>query len=413
MEYTEVREAEAKVADALEAEVVTQRESLLLIASENFATPAVMEAQGSVVTNRNALGYPNERLYPASENIDAIEQVAIDYAKELWGAEHANVQPHSGSLANFAVYLSVLEPGDRILSLDPLDGGHITHGSDLHVSGDLYETDHYRVDPETERIDYEYLRELAEEVNPDLIISGYSAYPRAVDWERIQDVADDTSAYHLADIAHLSGLIAADQLTSPVGIADFATGSTYKTIRSGRGGFILCDDEYADAVDRAVFPGSQGGATMPTIAGKAVGFAEALTSEFEEYASGLVENARALSDALIDQDIHVVSSGTDTHIVLVDLRDSHPELSGEAAESTLADAGIIVTKATVPGEDRPQKASGLRIGTSPLTARGFSPDGFAVVGDLIRRILDAPNDEQITSKAREEITRLCERYPLY
>ncbi|GAA0234495.1 serine hydroxymethyltransferase [Haladaptatus pallidirubidus] len=403
-----IRAVSEDLADALDAEETTQRNGLLMIASENHVSPAVMAAQGSVLTNRNALGYPDDRLYPASQDIDTVEQLAIDYAKELWGADHVNVQPHSGSLANLAVYLAVLEPNDRILALDPIDGGHITHGDTRHISGKQHETEFYHANPETGRVDYDDLQTRAEEFDPDLIISGYSAYPREVNWERVQAAADAVDAYHLADIAHLSGLIAADQLASPVGIADFATGSTYKTIRAGRGGVILCDEMYADAIDAAVFPGSQGGAAMPMIAGKAAGFAEALTPEFDSYAEQLVTNARTLAQTLAERGIHVVSGGTDTHIVLIDLRQSHPDLTGSEAEAKLEAAGIYVTKATVPGETRPNEASGIRIGTPALTSRGFEEEEMKKVAELINHVL---NDDDLEN-VQTEIAVLCEENPL-
>lgn len=409
MDHDTVRAASDDLADTLDAEVATQRDGLLMIASENHVSRAVMAAQGTALTNRNALGYPDDRLYPASGNIDQVEQIAIDHARELWDADHANVQPHSGSLANLAVYLAVLDPGNTILALHPRDGGHITHGHAAHVSGDLYETAFYRADPDTGRVDYDGLHERAAAVEPDLVVSGYSAYPREVDFERVQAAADAVDAYHLADIAHLSGLIAADQLASPVGVADFATGSTYKTIRAGRGGFVLCDAEHADAIDDAVFPGLQGGAAMPMIAGKAAGFAEAQTPAFGEYAAALVANARALADRLQERGVHVVTGGTDTHIVLVDLRDSHPDLTGATAETALEAAGIYVTKATIPGETRPDETSGLRLGTPPLTSRGFDEADMETVGDLIGRILDGDDPDAV----REDVEALAATRPLY
>lgn len=403
-----IREVSSRVAEAIEAEADLQRNQLLMIASENFASEATMAAQGSVLTNRNALGYPDDRLYPGAENIDAVEEVAVEAAEELWGADHVNVQPHSGSLANLAVYLAVLDPGDRILSLDPRDGGHVTHGADAHVSGDLYEVAHYRVDPETGRVDYEDVRERAVEFDPDLVVSGFSAYPRSVDWERVQAAADATDAYHLADIAHLSGLVAAGELASPVGVADFATASTYKTIRAGRGGMVLCDAEHADAVDAANFPGLQGGASMPNIAGKAVGFREALTPEFDAYAAQLVANARRLASRLESHGLDVVSGGTDTHIVLVDLRSSHPELTGGEAEAALERAGVVVTAASVPGDERyPEESSGVRLGTPPLTSRGFEEREMEAVGDFVAAALDAAGDEDELAGIRADVEALC------
>lgn len=411
MHYRRVREVSEPVADALEGEVDTQRETLLLIASENHVSRAVMEAQGSVLTNRNALGTPDSRLYPGSENLDALEALAIEHATELWGADHANVQPHSGSLANVAAYAALLEPGDRILSLHPADGGHVTHGHPAHLSGELYEVDHYRVDPETGRLDYHGLDERARAFEPDLIVSGFSAYPREIEWERIQAAADAVGAFHLADIAHLAGPIAAGRFPSPVGIADVATGSTYKTIRAGRGGFVLCDDAHAAAIDEAVFPGTQGGAAMPTIAGKAVGFAEALEPAFEAHVERMLANAEALADALAAQGLHVVSGGTDTHIAVVDLRHSHEDLTGARAEALLEAAGLITTKTTVPGETRPSaQASGLRLGTPALTSRGFDESAMESVGRIVARVLD---ERAVTDDVTEAVARLCAAHPLY
>ncbi|WP_251330889.1 serine hydroxymethyltransferase [Haloplanus pelagicus] len=408
MQHEQVETAARAVAEAIESEARLQEESLMMIASENVASPAVREAQGSILTNRNALGYPDSRLYPGSENIDDVESLAIAYAEELWGAEHVNVQPHSGSLANLAVYLAALDPGDTILTLHPRDGGHITHGADLHVSGDLYETAHYELDPASGRLDYDAIARRADDVDPDMIVSGYSSYPRTIDWERFQEIAETVDAYHLADIAHVSGLIATGAFPSPVGVAEFCTGSTYKTIKTGRGGIIMCDEEYAEAVDEALFPGLQGGAAMPNIAGKAAGFAEALDDDFDEYVDRTIGDARALADALSDRGIDVVTDGTDTHIVLVDLRDSHGDLPGSEAETALEAAGIIANKASVPGDPRyPSDASGVRFGTTSLAARGFDETAMNAVADLIVRALDGAGDEQALEELSAEVKRLC------
>ncbi|MEF8826497.1 MAG: serine hydroxymethyltransferase, partial [Halapricum sp.] len=293
MDYDAVRAIDPEVESALSGEVERQNETLAMIASENHVSEAVLEAQSSVLTNKYAEGYPGERYYGGCEYADEIEQLAIDRAKELWGAEHVNVQPHSGSQANMGVYLAMLEPGDKILSLDLTHGGHLSHGHPANFAGQVYEVEQYEVDTKTGYLDYEGLHELAEEFDPDIIVSGYSAYPREVDFGRIQEAADAVDAYHLADIAHITGLVAAGVHESPVGVTDFVTGSTHKTIRSGRGGIIMCDEEYADDIDSAVFPGSQGGPLMHNVAGKAVGFKEALQPEFEDYAAQTVENAEA------------------------------------------------------------------------------------------------------------------------
>jgi len=414
MEHEHVRGVDPVVADALEDEVGRQRDTLSMIASENHASEAVLEAQGSALTNKYAEGYPGERYYAGCEYADEIESLAIDRAKELWGAEHINVQPHSGTQANMGVYFAMLDPGDRILSLDLSHGGHLSHGHPANFAGKLYDVSHYEVDPETGYIDYEDLRETARAFDPDIVVSGYSAYPRAVDFEQVQEAAESVNAYHLADIAHITGLVAAGVHPSPVGIADFVTGSTHKTIRAGRGGIVMSSEEHADAIDAAVFPGSQGGPLMHNIAGKAVGFAEALEPEFEEYAARVVENARALGEALVARGLSLVSGGTDTHLVLCDLRDSHPETTGGDVEGALEDAGIVLNKNTVPGESRsPFNPSGIRAGTAALTTRGFDTEACDEVGELIARVVDSPEDADVRGEVSEAVDRLCERHPIY
>ncbi|SFB95047.1 glycine hydroxymethyltransferase [Halobiforma haloterrestris] len=414
MDHEHVREVDPAVADALENEVDRQRSTLQMIASENHVSPAVLDAQGSALTNKYAEGYPGSRYYGGCEYADEVEELAIERATELFGAEHVNVQPHSGTQANQAVYFAMLEPGDRILSLDLTHGGHLSHGHPANFTGQLYEVEQYEVDPETGYIDYEGLSDLAEEFDPDIVVSGYSAYPREIDWERIQAAADDVDAYHLADIAHITGLVAAGVHDSPVGIADFVTGSTHKTIRAGRGGIVMCDEEYADDVDSAVFPGGQGGPLMHNVAGKAVGFKEALEPEFEEYAHQVVANAKALGESLSENGFSLVSDGTDNHLVLVDLRESHPDTSGGDAEEALEEAGIVLNANTVPGETRSAfDPSGIRAGTPALTTRGFDEADCREVGDLITRVIDAPEDEAVLAEVREEVDRLCEENPLY
>ncbi|WP_394742506.1 serine hydroxymethyltransferase [Natronococcus roseus] len=414
MDHEHVRDVDPAVADALEGEVDRQRESLQMIASENHVSRAVIDAQGSALTNKYAEGYPGERYYGGCEYADDVEELAIDRATELFGAEHVNVQPHSGTQANQAVYFAMLEPGDKILSLDLNHGGHLSHGHPANFVGQLYDVEQYEVDPETGYLDYEGLADHAAEFEPDVIVSGYSAYPREVEWERIQEAADEVGAYHLADIAHITGLVAADVHASPVGVADFVTGSTHKTIRSGRGGIVMCDEEYADDIDAAVFPGGQGGPLMHNIAGKAVGFKEALEPEFEEYASQTVANAKALGEGLSEHGFSLVSGGTDNHLVLVDLRESHPDTSGGDAEEALEDAGIVLNGNTVPGETRsPFDPSGIRAGTAGLTTRGFDEDDCREVADLIARVVDAPDDEDVIAEVREDVEALCTENPLY
>ncbi len=414
MDYEQVRAVDPAVADALEGEDSRQEGTLAMIASENHVSKAVLEAQGSALTNKYAEGYPGKRYYAGCEYADDIEQLAIDRAKELWGAEHVNVQPHSGTQANQSVYFATLEPGDKILSLDLTHGGHLSHGHPANFVGQFYNVEQYEVDPETGYIDYEGLAEMAEEFEPDMIVSGYSAYPREVEWETIQDVADDVGAYHLADIAHITGLVAGGVHRSPVGVADFVTGSTHKTIRAGRGGIVMTSEEHADDIDNAVFPGGQGGPLMHNIAGKAVGFGEALEDEFEEYAQQVVDNADVLAETFADHGFEVVSGGTDTHLVLVDLRESHPDLPGGDAEDALAEAGIVLNANTVPGETRsPFNPSGIRAGTPGLTTRGFDEQAIAEVGDLIYKVVDNHDDDEVIAEVAERVDELCDEHPLY
>jgi len=414
MSYETVRDVDPAVADALAAERERQNDTLAMIASENHVSEAVLEAQSSELTNKYAEGYPGERYYAGCEHADTVEQLAIDRAKELWGAEHVNVQPHSGTQANMGVYLAVLDPGDKILSMELEHGGHLSHGHPANFTGKTYDVEQYQVDEETGYIDYEGLRETAEEFDPDIIVSGYSAYPRDIDFEEIQTVADDVDAYHLADIAHTTGLVAAGVHSSPVGVADFVTGSTHKTIRSGRGGIIMCDEEYADDIDPAVFPGSQGGPLMHNVAGKAVGFKEALEPEFEEYAQQVVDNAKALGERLEEHGFSLVSGGTDNHLVLVDLRESHPDTTGKEAEKALEAVGIVLNANTVPGETRSAfNPSGIRAGTPGLTTRGFDEAATREVADLIARVVDNHDDDAVKAEVAEEIDALTDEYTLY
>ena len=414
MSYDRVRETDPAVADALESERERQNDTLAMIASENHASEAVLKAQGSELTNKYAEGYPGERYYAGCEHADTVEEFARERAKELWGADHVNVQPHSGTQANMGVYLAMLEPGDKILSMELEHGGHLSHGHPANFTGKTYEVEQYGVDPETGYIDYEDLAETAAAFEPDIVVSGYSAYPRDIDFERIQGVADDVGAYHLADIAHTTGLVAAGVHSSPVGVADFVTGSTHKTIRSGRGGIIMCESEYADDVDAAVFPGAQGGPLMHNIAGKAVGFREALEPEFEEYARQVVDNARALGERLQEHGLSLVSGGTDTHLVLVDLRDSHPETTGKDAEAALEEVGVVLNANTVPGETRSAfNPSGIRAGTPALTTRGFGEEACREVADLIARVVDDYDDESVKADVSDRVDELTDEYTLY
>ncbi|AEH36028.1 serine hydroxymethyltransferase [Halopiger xanaduensis] len=409
-----LKDVDPAVADAVAGERERQESTLGMIASENHASEAVLAAQGTALTNKYAEGYPGARYYGGCEHVDEIERLAIERAKSLWGADHVNVQPHSGTQANMGVYFAALEPGETILSLDLTHGGHLSHGHHVNFSGQLYEVEQYEVDPETGYIDYDKLAEQAREVDPAMIVSGSSAYPREFDWERVGEIAESVDAYHLADIAHITGLVAADVHSSPVDHADFVTGSTHKTIRAGRGGIIMCDEEHADDVDSAVFPGSQGGPLMHNIAGKAVGFGEASTPAFEEYAERTVENAAVLADVFRDRGLSLVSGGTDKHLVLVDLRDSHPDLTGKDAEEALAEVGVVVNKNTVPGETRsPFVTSGVRIGTPALTTRGFGPEEIERVGRCIADVIDAPDDDATLERVSETVDELCEQFPVY
>jgi glycine hydroxymethyltransferase len=414
MTYDTVREVDPAVADALAAERVRQNDTLAMIASENHVSEAVLEAQSSELTNNYAEGYPGERYYGGCENADTVEQLAIDRATELWGADHVNVQPHSGTQANMGVYLAVLDPGDRILSLDLTHGGHLSHGHPANFAGQVYEVEQYEVDTETGYVDYEGLHEQAEAFDPDVIVSGYSAYPREVEWERIQAAADAVDAYHVADIAHITGLVAAGVHSNPVGIADFVTGSTHKTIRAGRGGIIMCDERHADDIDSAVFPGGQGGPLLHNIAGKAVGFREALQPEFEAYAEQTVANASALAERLQDHGLDLVSGGTDNHLVLVDLRPSHPDTTGKEVEEALEEAGLVLNANTVPGETRSAfNPSGIRAGTPALTTRGLDEAACREVADLIYAVVDAPDDEDVIADVSERVDELTDEFTLY
>ena len=414
MDNEHVREVDPAVADALAGERDRQEQTLAMIASENHVSEAVLEAQGSVLTNKYAEGYPGARYYAGCEHADEVEELAIERAKELWGADHVNVQPHSGTQANQAVYYATLDPGDKILSLELSHGGHLSHGHPANFTGQMYEVEQYEVDPETGYIDYDGLRETAEAFGPDIIVSGYSAYPRTVEWEEIQAAADAVDAYHLADIAHITGLVAAGVHPSPVGVADFVTGSTHKTIRAGRGGIVMCDEAFADDIDKAVFPGGQGGPLMHNVAGKAVGFKEALEPEFEDYARRVVDNAEVLAETLQEHGLSLVSGGTDNHLVLADLRDSHPDLPGSEAEDALAAANIVLNGNTVPGETRsPFNPSGIRAGTAGLTTRGFDEAATGEVGDLIYRVVDDVDSDDVIYEVGERVVELCEAHPLY
>jgi glycine hydroxymethyltransferase len=406
-----LRSVDTIVADAIEHERQRQQQNIELIASENFVSPAILEAQGSVLTNKYAEGLPKKRWYGGCENVDTIEQLAIDRAKKLFGAEHANVQPHSGSQANMAVYFAVLKPGDKMLTMDLSHGGHLTHGNKANFSGKFYEIVHYGVNKESERIDYDQLATMAREHKPRMITVGASAYPRIIDFKRMGEIAREVGAYLLADIAHIAGLVAAGLHPSPMGHADFVTTTTHKTLRGPRGGLILCGEKFAKEIDSTVFPGIQGGPLEHVIAGKAVCFHEALQPSFKAYQEQIVRNAKALADGMKRNGYRLVSGGTDNHLMLVDV--GLKNLTGKDCQITLDEAGITVNKNTIPFETRsPFQASGIRLGTPAVTTRGMKEAEMAAIADMISEVLlDLKNTETI-NKVRERVRELTAEFPL-
>lgn len=401
------------IAALIGKELQRQQTHLELIASENFASQAVMEAQGSVLTNKYAEGLPSKRYYGGCEHVDAIEELAIERAKELFGAAWANVQPHSGAQANFAVFLALLKPGDTIMGMDLSHGGHLTHGSPVNVSGKWFNVVQYGVDETTQQLNFEAIRKLALEHKPKLIVCGYSAYPRTIDFQAFRAIADEVGAYLLADMAHIAGLVAAGVHPNPVPVCDVVTTTTHKTLRGPRGGLILCRDaEFAKQFDKAVFPGSQGGPLEHVIAAKAVAFGEALQPSFKAYAKQVVANAQALAARIKERGIDVVSAGTDNHIVLLDLRGIG--MTGKVADLLVSDVHITANKNTVPFDPQsPFVTSGLRLGTAACTTRGFDEDAFREVADVIADRLLNPEDSAIEERCRERVAALCERFPLY
>ena len=401
------------IAALIGKELERQQTHLELIASENFASKAVMEAQGSVLTNKYAEGLPAKRYYGGCEHVDAIEELAIERAKELFGAAWANVQPHSGAKANFAVFLALLQPGDTIMGMDLSHGGHLTHGSPVNVSGKWFKAVHYGVDETTQQLNFEGIRKLALEHKPKLIVCGYSAYPRTIDFQAFRAIADEVGAYLLADMAHIAGLVAAGVHPNPVPVCDVVTTTTHKTLRGPRGGLILCRDaEFAKQFDKAVFPGSQGGPLEHVIAAKAVAFGEALQPSFTAYAQQVVANAQALAARIRERGIDVVSGGTDNHIVLLDLRGIG--MTGKVADLLVSDVHITANKNTVPFDPQsPFVTSGLRLGTAACTTRGFDQAAFREVADVIADRLLNPEDAAIEQRCRDRVAALCERFPLY
>ena len=408
-----LKQADPQVAEAIDHELNRQRTKLELIASENIVSRAVMEAQGSVLTNKYAEGYPGKRYYGGCEYVDVAEQLAIDRAKELFGAAWANVQPHSGAQANMAVFFALLQPGDTILGMNLTDGGHLTHGSPVNISGTYYKVIPYGVDRETERIDYDALEKLAAEHHPRMIIAGASAYARIIDFERIAAIAKSIDAIFMVDMAHIAGLVAAGQHPSPVPCADIVTSTTHKTLRGPRGGLILGrDEELGKKINKAVFPGIQGGPLMHVIAAKAVALGEALQPSFKEYGAQVVKNASALADELTQLGYRIVSGGTDTHVMLVDL--TNKDITGKDAQTLLDEVNITSNRNTIPFEPRsPFVTSGIRLGSPALTTRGFREEDMREVARIIAHVLDAPTDESRRAEACRRVDALCRKYPLY
>lgn len=401
------------IADLIQAELQRQRDHLELIASENFTSAAVLAAQGSVLTNKYAEGLPGKRYYGGCEYVDKIEQLAIDRAKQLFGAVHANVQPHSGAQANFAVFLTLLEPGDTIMGMDLSHGGHLTHGSPVNVSGKWFKVCHYGVSPETEQLDYDSIRELALQHRPKLLICGYSAYPRVIDFEKFRSIADEIGAYLLADIAHIAGLVATGLHPSPIPYCDVVTTTTHKTLRGPRGGLIMTrDSELGKKIDKSVFPGTQGGPLEHVIAGKAVAFGEALKPEFKVYSAQVIENARSLATQLQKRNFKIVSNGTDNHLMLVDLRCIN--MTGKQADQLVSGVNITANKNTVPFDPQsPFVTSGLRLGSPAMTTRGMGRGEFTEIANIIADRLLNPDDEAVAQDCRRRVAALCDCFPLY
>ena len=405
--------ADPAIADLIQQELHRQQDHLELIASENFTSPAVMAAQGSVLTNKYAEGLPGKRYYGGCEFVDSIEQIAIDRAKQLFGAAHANVQPHSGAQANFAVFLSLLKPGDTIMGMDLSHGGHLTHGSPVNVSGKWFNVSDYGVSQETEQLDYDQIRDLALKHRPKLLICGYSAYPRVIEFDKFRAIADEIGAYLLADIAHIAGLVATGLHPNPVPYCDVVTTTTHKTLRGPRGGLILTRDaDLGKQLDKAVFPGSQGGPLEHVIAGKAVAFGEALKPEFKAYCGHVVENAKAMAAQLQQRQFKIVSGGTDNHLMLVDLRSI--DMTGKLADQLVSGVNITANKNTVPFDPAsPFVTSGLRLGSPAMTTRGMGVTEFTEIANIIADRLLSPDDETVAQDCRRRVAALCDRFPLY
>lgn len=409
MKLDNIKAIDQEINEAILKELGRQRNKIELIASENFVSPAIMEALGTVLTNKYAEGYPGKRYYGGCENVDIVENLARERMKKLFGAEHANVQPHSGSSANEAVYFTVLEPGDTVLGMNLSHGGHLTHGSPVNVSGKFYNFVHYGVSEATGRIDYENVRVLAKECKPKLIVAGASAYARSIDFKVFKDIADEVGALLMVDMAHIAGIVAAGLHQNPVPYADFVTTTTHKTLRGPRGGAILCKAEYAKAIDKTIFPGMQGGPLMHAIAAKAVCFKEAMSEEFKTYIAQVLANASKLADSLTERGINIVSGGTDNHLMLLDLRNKN--ITGKDAEHLLDEVGITVNKNTIPFDPQsPFVTSGVRIGTPAVTTRGFGEDDMVEIADIINL---AVSDPSAMDECKRRVKVLCDKHPLY
>ena len=410
MNFENLVKVDEEIYNLVGKELEREQEGIELIASENFASKAVMEAMGSYLTNKYAAGYPAKRYYGGCQVVDEVEELARERAKKLFGAEHANVQPHSGSQANMAVYFTILQPGDTVLGMDLSHGGHLTHGSTVNFSGRLYNFVSYGVNKETEMIDYEQIRRLALEYKPKLIVAGASAYSRIIDFKKLKDICDEVGAYFMVDMAHIAGLVATGAHPSPVPYADFVTSTTHKTLRGPRGGLILCKEKYAKALDKNIFPGIQGGPLMHTIAAKAVCFKEALQPEFKEYINKVVKNCKVLAEELVKYDFKLVSNGSDNHLILVDL--NNKDITGKDAEKLLDSIGITVNKNTVPNETKsPFVTSGIRIGTAAVTTRGFDEEDMKEVAALINDAIE--NKDENLSSLKNRVKALCSKHPLY
>ena len=409
----DLKVVDPEIAEVIDAELSRQRNKLELIASENIVSSAVMAAQGSVLTNKYAEGYPGKRYYGGCEHVDVIEQLAIDRAKKLFGAEYANVQPHSGAQANMAVFFALLTPGDTVMGLNLTDGGHLTHGSPVNMSGKYFKIVPYGVSEGSEQLDYDEIQRIANECKPKLIVAGASAYARVLDFPRLAEIAHSVGAYLMVDIAHIAGLVATGLHPSPIPYADVVTTTTHKTLRGPRGGLILCKDaEFGKQFNKAIFPGIQGGPLMHVIAAKAVAFKEALSPEFKEYAQQIIKNASALAKTLTEKGFRIVSGGNDNHLMLVDL--TNKNITGKVAQNVLDEVGITANKNTIPFEKlSPFVTSGIRLGSPALTTRGFKEEDMVEVGNIIALALDNPEDEAAKAQARERVAALCKKYPLY